>query len=81
MKAIQTTYKGPTNYRGSRIIASDCDGNRITIPYPHELDSPDAHRKAAEALRDKMGWEGELIGGWLKNGMVFVFAPKTKKEP
>ena len=73
MKAIQTKYMGPTNFKGSRIKASDCDGNTLTIPYPHELSGEDVHRKAAEALRDKMGWTGELIGGALKDGYAFVF--------
>lgn len=75
MKAIQTKYKGPTNTRGSRIIASDEDGNRITIPYPHELSGQDVHHKAAQALCEKMGWTGELVGGSLKKGYVFVFDP------
>mgnify|MGYP001596465819 CR=1 FL=1 len=73
MKAIMTTYHGPTNTRGSRIIATDGDRNRISIPYPYELSGEACHRKAAEALKDKMGWKGELIGGGLKNGYAFVF--------
>lgn len=75
MKAIKTTYKGPTNNKGSRIIASDEDKNKITIPYPHELSGMDCHAKAAVALCLKMGWTGKLIGGGLKEGYVFVFAP------
>ncbi len=73
MKAISTKYIGPTNTRGSRIKAFDCDNNAVTIPYPYELSGEDVHRKAAEALRDKMGWTGELIGGGTKDGYVFVF--------
>src|SRR5271157_3365830 len=76
MKAIKTTYKGATNFKGSRIIASDEDGNRITISYPYELSGEAVHRKAAEALCDKMQWTGKkgLIAGSLKNGYVFVFS-------
>jgi len=73
MKAITTKYHGPTNTRGSRITASDLDGNRITISYPHELSGEAVYRAAAEALREKMGWKGELIGGAVKDGYVFVF--------
>lgn len=73
MKAIVTKYMGPTNFRGARIKASDEDGNNITIGYDHALNSEDAHRKAAEALRDKMKWQGKLICGSLKHGYVFVF--------
>ena len=77
MKAIKTKYKGPTNTRGSRIIASDEDGNRVTISYPYELSGQDVHHKAAAALCEKMGWGdgSDLIGGSLKNGYVFVFDP------
>ena len=32
-KAIITRYLGPTNTKGARIVASDGDGNRITVPY------------------------------------------------
>jgi hypothetical protein len=74
MKAISTKYIGPTIYRGSRIKAFDSDNNQVTIPYPYELSGEDVHRKAAEALRDKMGWNGNLIGGGTKDGYVFVFA-------
>lgn len=74
MKAIVTKYHGPTNMRGSRITASDEDGNRITISYPYELSGENVHRKAAQALCDKMKWTGKLTAGSLKNGYVFVFA-------
>ena len=73
MKAIVTKYHGPTNFKGARITASDEDGNRVTISYPHELSGEDVHRKAAIALCDKMKWTGELVGGSLKRGYVFVF--------
>lgn len=74
MKAISTRYKGPTDTKGARIIATDSDNNRVTISYPYELSGEDVHRKAAEALCAKMGWTGKLIGGGTKQGYVFVFA-------
>ncbi len=73
MKAISTKYHGPTNTRGSRISANDSDGNRVSIPYPHELSGEDVHRKAAQTLCNKMNWPGKLVGGAVKNGYVFVF--------
>lgn len=73
MKAIETKYLSATNVRGSRIKAYDCDNNQVTISYPYELSGEDVHRKAAEALRDKMGWTGELVGGGTKHGYTFVF--------
>ena len=73
MKAIRTHYLGATNYRPSRIVASDEDGHRITISYQSELGTSDAHRRGADALCAKMGWQGEMIEGSMGNGFVFVF--------
>ena len=73
MQAIQTRYFGPTNYRGSRIKATAAAGS-VTISYPHELSGQACHRKAAQALAEKFGWKGELLGGQLANGdYAFVF--------
>ena len=74
MKAIKTTYHGPTDTRGSRITASDTDGNSITIPYPHEFSGAECHAQAAIALCRKMGWRGDLIAGGLRDCYVFTFA-------
>jgi len=79
MKAITTKYLGPTDRKGSRIVASDCDGNRATISYPHGVSGQDCHRAAADALCDKMGWSGDLIGGALKDGYAYVFAPEWRE--
>jgi hypothetical protein len=49
------------------------DGNTTTIPYPYELSGEYVFRAAAVALCDKMNWSGELIGGAVKDGYVFVF--------
>jgi hypothetical protein len=77
MKAIRTKYVGPTNFKGSRIIASDSDGNRVTIPYPSELKSEHAHAEAAVKLCVKMGWKGELVGGVYGDSMYWVFKEQT----
>jgi hypothetical protein len=80
MKAIVTKYHGPTNFKGSRITASDQDGNRITISYPYELSGEACYRKAAQALCNKMKWEGNLIAGSWKHGYVFVFGPDWRRN-
>lgn len=71
-KAITTKYFGPTNTRGSRIQAKDSDGNKVTVPYDHSLNSEDNHRVACAKLLAKMGWEGRYHGGGTGNGYVFV---------
>ena len=73
MKAITTRFLGPTAMKGSRITASDQDGNRVTIPYRSELDTATAHLAAADVLCHKMGWSANLAQGSIKNGYVFVF--------
>ena len=73
MKAITTKYHGPTATRGSRISASDSDGNRVYIPYEYALSDEEIHRKAAVALCAKMKWSGAMVGGSIKNGYAFVF--------
>lgn len=77
MKAIETRYFGPTDRRGARIKATDGDGNNVTISYPYELSGEAVHRQAAEALRDKMQWKGELVGGSTKRGYCFVFVDRS----
>lgn len=74
MKAITTRFVPATDHRGSRIAATDEDGNRVQIPYPHELASFDAHAAGAQALCRKMRWHGTLIAGSLGKGYVFVWA-------
>ena len=73
MKAIKTRYIGPTNTRGSRIKATDEDGNNVTMSYNDALNSDDMHRCAAETLCKKINWKGDIIGGRLKDCMVWVF--------
>jgi hypothetical protein len=73
MKAITTIYHGSTNTRSSKITASEPDGKRVSISYPHELNQEDAHSLAAMTLCNKMGWTGKLVCGNIKNGYVHVF--------
>jgi len=84
MQAIQTRYLGPTNSCGARIKAT-CAAGSITISYPYELSGQAVHRKAAEALVSKLGWNdphyGGLLGGQLVNGdYAFVFNSKVSEE-
>lgn len=73
MKAIETKYLPATARKGSRIVASDSDGNRATISYPHELSGEACHLEAARQLCLKKEWFGRLVGGETKRGWVFVF--------
>ena len=74
MKAIYIKWFGPTNTKGTRIKASDNDGNSITISRNYEIDSAEQGARAAHALCKKMDWETNLIG----NGDVFLFENEEK---
>jgi len=67
---IRTVYKGPTDFRGSRVIATNVtSGKRVTVPWDHALDAPENHQLAAlQALPE--GWRlfsrcSEKNGGYL----------------
>ena len=72
MKAIKTKYHGPGNVKGSRISATDEDGNRVVLSYRDELNSEQNHRRAAKQLCEKMKWRGTYYGGHLRDCMVWV---------
>ena len=77
-QAIVTKFVGPTNCRGSRIIAK-ADAGKITVEYDHALNGDQNHLIAAQKLAEKFGWKGALTGGGLPDGVgahyCFVFTP------
>ena len=73
MKAIETKYLGPTNFRGSRIKVTDGD-NSMILGMNDALDVDDNHDQAALAFFNDLGWHGKLIRGGTKRGYVYVFA-------
>lgn len=52
MLAITTTFRGPTDFQGSRILAS-CDGRRLVVGYDHALSNEENHLTAARAFLAK----------------------------
>ena len=66
--AIRTRYAGPTNSRGSRIIASakwfsDQRPRRITYHWDYALDVAENHAAAAQAWLDRFNDYGATIEG------------------
>ena len=55
MQAIQTKYLGPTNTKGSRIVASYAGGKVITS-WDYSKDVTENHLDAALALAEKLDW-------------------------
>lgn len=79
MQAIETRWLGPTNTRGSRIVAR-CEAGRITVPWDYSANPETNHANAARQLAIKLGWTrsnyGSLYGGSipsLPSGFVWVF--------
>ena len=72
MIAIETRYHGPTNTKGSHIVAS-ANGHRLTIGVDNAVSVADNHANAAKELARKLGWRGGLIGGHTNKGMVWVW--------
>jgi hypothetical protein len=72
-QAIVTKYVGPSNVRGSRIIAKAAAG-RVIVDYDDALNSNENHIAAAKKLAEKFGWVGEWHGGGMPegNGNCFV---------
>ena len=79
--AISTKYLGPTNHRGSRVAVTSGNGHRLVVPWDYTLGSPENHLAAAKVMAEKMGWDGEWVGGGTDNGYVFVHLPAERPDP
>lgn len=71
-QSIETHYVGPTNHRGSRIIATAPGGHKLTHERDCALNSDANHYAAAEALRAKLDWPSIKAGGFTVKGYVFL---------
>jgi hypothetical protein len=71
-QSIETRYVGPTNHRGSRIIATTPGGHKLTHAWNYEFNIEANHYAAAEALRAKLDWPSIKAGGSTAKGYAFV---------
>ena len=71
-QSIETHYVGPTNHRGSRIIATTPSGHKLTHNWNYALNSEANYYTAAEALRAKLDWPSIKAGGSTAKGYAFV---------
>jgi len=85
MKAITVKVLPQTEHKPRRLKAFDLDDNNVILSWSvaeHKAEDYKGHKgdaiyyAAAYALCCKMKWQGPLIGGGVKGGMVFVFAEK-----
>lgn len=87
MTSIVTKFYGPTNTRGSRVVATAtmknarACGMTASYPYDHASNSVEAHKNAARLLVEKCKWSGEWVMG--DNGpgsYVFVFVSSATER-
>ena len=81
-QSILTKFIPASNSRGARIKAVQSGWNEkrdclsITIGYPYELNTEDAHAHAAKLLAAKLGWNNRFIcaslGAW--SDFAYCFA-------
>ncbi len=81
--AIETRYLGPTDHRGSRIVATidgsnKADGTPARLVVPYDDDDLDPHLLAALQLADLCSWGDtvDIYGGATKDGYTFVLLPR-----
>lgn len=70
-QAIETSYRGPINLQGSRVIAKAAAGLRV-YDWMDELNSEQNHYRAALLFAREFQWveqsDFSLVGGVIKNG-------------
>lgn len=74
--AIETYFLGPTNHRGARIAARVMEARtgyeqtvrRINLPWDHALNPSGNHKRAAQALAERLGWDGVWVEGGADRG-------------
>ena len=86
MVALHSRYSGPTNTRGSRIIAHRMDWSaehrtRVSAEPDQRYSDERAHLLAIRKLCAKYDWHGKLVCGGSDTGYVWVWAPKDTPLP
>ena len=83
MQAIETKFLSVTATKCAKIKAT-CERGSKTISYPDELNTEEAHKRAAMALIEKMGWTINNPKNWVgcstEVGYVFKYCPPQSKE-
>jgi len=79
--SIHTVYHGPTDTRGSVIVAKVVmtadDGHKVrrqrTVPYDHRYHGANLHEVVARAVATTLGWHGDLAFRELRGGTHYEF--------
>jgi hypothetical protein len=71
MQSIRTRYYGPTNTRGSRIVAK-CYAGSLSMPRDYSLDPDQDHARVAGLLASRLNWAGVYHGGVFEDDFYWV---------
>ena len=71
-QSIETRHVGPTNHRGSRVIATTPGGHRHVHHWDYSLGIEGNHYEAAKALQVTLDWPEIKAGGSTKAGFVWL---------
>ena len=81
MQTIITKYRGPAEFRGSKMQDENSSkSKKIVIPYDHALSIDENHAQAAKMARVALEWTSDrgyppMVAGSLPDGStVWVFA-------
>lgn len=83
MKAIITSYLGPTNTKPSRISVKAEGVPTVRVSYDSRFDAYEAHHSAASDFATRLGWLRDgltLVGGSTpdQRGYAFVFVRSSQ---
>ena len=76
MQTITVKYLSPTDFRGARVKATTTGGDSLIIGYDYALGFEGSAVEVAKQLKAKLNWTGSMVGGHIKDGLVFVFNDK-----
>lgn len=78
---IETRYLGPTDHRGSRVVARNVTtGKRKVISWDDALSAPDNHERAARAMLGfglgfYQQFRGNLLSASTERGWIYTVKP------
>lgn len=71
---IRTRYQGPTDTKGSRIVAKGA-GRQLSRPYDHSLNTSEMHERVASELAGRIaGVENPTAGEVSEGDVGFTYA-------
>lgn len=81
MPVIFTKYCCPTNTSGARLYARATTRQSIRISWDMSgsMTTEQQHARAARVLMNKHGWTGDIVGGQVDGGYVWVIDQKDNR--